>query len=370
MKSAISLAILLSAAVAGPLFVPATPLRVGPGSGEILLADLNRDGHLDLMTKHLLSRRIAVRLGDGRGGFAEPPKVLTFEDMPGAITLSDMDGDGALDLVLASRDRDQEFVEILKGDGAGEFAPEPVPRVLISAAMKTYKPIIRATDVNEDGRPDLVTSNGRRNRIDILFGGSLPLRSLALPPGHDLYTFKVGDVNGDRHLDIVAAGGADSGGSGVVVIKHGDGKGAFADAATLTGFRAPRVVAIGDVNGDQRADIILSHGRRRDLTVLLNRDGTFVPATGSPYRIASETFGTEVLDVDGDRVNDLLVAAESSVSVFLGSTTGRLAPAPGSPFRAGPGAYNLAVGDIDEDGRPDVIASSFEGEFVTVLRHR
>src|SRR5262249_18422758 len=52
-----------------PLLVPgpSSPVRVGQGSGRILLADINRDGHLDLVTQHLLSSRVALLSGDGKG---------------------------------------------------------------------------------------------------------------------------------------------------------------------------------------------------------------------------------------------------------------------------------------------------------------
>jgi hypothetical protein len=55
--------------------------------------------------------------------------------------------------------------------------------------------------------------------------------------------------------------------------------------------------------------------------------------------------------------------------VLLDGGNGFIA-APGSPFRAGPGAYNLVIGDINKDGKPDVVASSFEGDAVTALLGR
>ena len=57
-----------------------------------------------------------------------------------------------------------------------------------------------------------------------------------------------------------------------------------------------------------------------------------------------------------------LVGAIQAQSLF--------SPAPGSPFRAGPGAYHLVIGDLNKDGKPDVAASSFEGDSVTVLLGR
>src|SRR5687767_13483067 len=75
-----------------PLFVPAPPVAVGPGSGQILLFDLNRDGHADMVTRHLLQRKLGVFFGDGRGAFAAATP-LTLDHQPGGIATADVNGD-------------------------------------------------------------------------------------------------------------------------------------------------------------------------------------------------------------------------------------------------------------------------------------
>jgi hypothetical protein len=76
-----------------------------------------------------------------------------------------------------------------------------------------------------------------------------------------------------------------------------------------------------------------------------------------------------VADVNSDSKKDLIAATVNSVTVLLGEGR-KFAPAAGSPFSAGPGAYYVTVGDLNEDGRPDLAASSFEGNAVTVLLGR
>src|SRR5215467_10695303 len=68
---------------------------VGPGSGQVILVDVNRDGHLDLVTRHLLQRKIGVFIGNGKGGFtpsAASPIELAYQ--PGSIAIDDVNGDG------------------------------------------------------------------------------------------------------------------------------------------------------------------------------------------------------------------------------------------------------------------------------------
>src|SRR5437899_12723900 len=79
----------LSAALSqSPQFVPAPgpPVMIERGSGPLLLADVNQDGHLDLVTKHLTTRTVTVLLGNGRGSFTPAPECsLKLDFDPGWI---------------------------------------------------------------------------------------------------------------------------------------------------------------------------------------------------------------------------------------------------------------------------------------------
>src|SRR6185503_17615340 len=116
---------------------------VGRGSGEVVLADLNRDGHLDLLTKHLEGQFISVRMGDGEGHFVLlPGGPLRFEYQLGAVTLGDVNNDSVLDLGIASRQADREYVHILLGTGAGSFSEVANSPFTTSSSLKLYKPTL------------------------------------------------------------------------------------------------------------------------------------------------------------------------------------------------------------------------------------
>lgn len=362
-----------------PLFVtaPGSPIRVGPGSGEVLLADLNRDGHLDLITKHLLSQSIAVRLGDGTGVFkpsVEGPLRLGYQ--PGAIALGDVNNDGILDLGVASREGDKEFVRALLGTGRGTFREASGAPFAVSASFQFYKPILYLVDIDEDKMADIVTANGRRDRIDIVFGngqgGFSKRSSVFLESGGDRYSFAPGDTDGDGHVDLVAAKSVGTDRTpGPLQIKRGDGKGAFVDASRSIPpvLPNPRLGALADVNGDKYVDIVVTYAGSRQVGVLLSRgNGMFMPAPAG-YGVAGEANEVVVIDVNRDGRNDLVAATVDSVTVLLGGSDG-FRPARGSPYRAGPGAYHVSVGDVNGDGKVDLVASSFDGDVITLLLGR
>jgi hypothetical protein len=360
-------------AMLATLFVPGTPVVVGTGPGEVVLADLNQDGHLDLVTRHLLQRRVSVLLGDGKGGFrpaAGSPITLTYQ--PGSIQIADVNGDGTPDLALSVSER--EAVDVFLGDRKGGFTRAAGSPFAGSEPATFYTRAIHLADVNGDRRMDILIHNGAAHTIGVLFGdgrGSFApglATRLGFSGGRSACAF--GDVDGDGRLDVVASHREDETQPGRVTILRGDGAGGFKEIGEAPiGAPGPFSIALADLNGDRSLDLAITHSHRHELSVLVNDGhGAFTRSAGSPFAIGTEAFGIVAADVDGDRRVDLVTATGTAAVVLLGDGTGRLSVGPS--FRAGPGAYNLAAGDINEDGKVDLVMSSFEGDAVTVLLHR
>ena len=370
------------------LFEVATPIAFGSGSGQLALVDTNGDKHLDLVV-HRAQTGIEVRLGNGRGQFSPAPggPLALGRIEPGAMALGDVTADGHVDLVVAHKDRDNEYLTVFQTDGRGfpsdgNGGLRRTKRYGTSKAFEFWKPAIRMADVDGNGSTDIVTSNGRRNTIEILLAtkqdGSGPMFTAApvvtLTPGSSFYTFGVGDFDADGRVDLVTTFDSTS---TRVEIRKGLGNGRFQEPSVGVAVRAgARVAAVADLNSDSLPDVVVSHTDSGWMSFLLNDGrGSLTQAPQSPRDLGRETWGVVVSDVNRDQRPDIMAATvnsrlrpyESRVAVLLG---GGFAAAPGSPFPVGHGAYQLAVGDINEDGRPDVVTSSFEGDSISVLLGR
>jgi len=349
-------------------FSPAgSSVVVGEGSGRIVLADVNRDGNLDLITQHLQQHVVTAQLGDGTGRFAlAPGSPIKLAYSPSDIKLGDINSDGALDLAITGGERDT--VDIYFGVGDGRFNRAPGSPFLVSASTE-FNTGLQLVDTNEDGKLDIVTTSNQRNSFSVLIGngrgGFAPGPTTTFPVGLGRYSFAFGDLDGDGHLDVITANsGGPSPESCSVAVLRGDGKGSFKKLTETPVPPGTRWIAPGDLNGDQRPDLALNHNGDQ-LSILLNQGGGKF-TSGSTYDLSEGAYAVTAADVNQDKRNDLIVATADSVTVLLNGQNG-FASAPGSPFRAGPGAYYFAIGDLNRDGKTDIAASSFEGKEVTVL---
>jgi hypothetical protein len=192
----------------------------------------------------------------------------------------------------------------------------------------------------------------------------------------------VGDVNGDGKPDIVVACGTCCGSrpdprSGHVVVLLGDGRGAFTDApgSPIKVSSSVRKVALGDLNGDRKLDVVAAEHDTYNLTVLLgDGSGRFSPAPGSPVAASAggrpHTHDVILADVDADGKLDALTtnANDNTISVLLGDGRGRLAPARSSPVPGGRHPYDaIAARDVNGDGRLDLAVANLAGRAVNVL---
>jgi hypothetical protein len=365
-----------------PAFEDATPIQIGRGSGQLTLVDTNGDKHLDLVV-HRFEHGVQVLLGNGHGQFSVAPgDPLDQKVEPAAIALGDVVADGQPDLIVAFKDKDNEYLQVFHGDGQGRFGPGSTKRYATHPSFEFYKPAIKLADVDGNGTTDIITSNGRRNTIEILLGnvrtGDGPAFTaappVALTAGSNFYTFGVDDFDADGRADLVTTFDSTS---TRVELRKGVGNGRFLEPSGGVVVRAgARLAAVADVNADARPDVVVNHSDSGWMSILLNDGrGSLAHAPQSPRDLGREAWGVVVSDVNRDKRPDVVAATvnsrlrpyESRVAVLLGDS---FAAAPGSPFQVGDGAYQLAVGDVNEDGKPDVVTSSFETDSMSVLLGR
>jgi hypothetical protein len=130
----------------------------------------------------------------------------------------------------------------------------------------------------------------------------------------------------------------------------------------------PWFSAIGDLNGDRKLDLVATHHDQSALTVLLgDGNGGFSETSGSPLDLGHNVWQIVLADANRDQRLDVIAAAGDSIRVMLGDGSGSFRPAPHSPFATARGTWRLAVGDINQDGKPDVVTSNTDSSSVTVL---
>ena len=165
------------------------------GPVAVAAGDLDRDGHPDLVTANT-SGSVSVLLNRGHGKFAANADYAAA-GAPNALALADVDGDGFVDAAVASpRAPRARHVTVLLGRGDGTF------RLRRYFPARVFASRISSGDLNGDGSPDLVFSDGGAlavmlNRGDATFQGPLWF-GLA-------DTLAAGDFNGDGRLDLAGA---------------------------------------------------------------------------------------------------------------------------------------------------------------------
>jgi hypothetical protein len=338
-------------------------------SMAMVAADVNNDGKADLIVARRDQVAGYVFLGLGNGHFSAP---LSWEGSPGTETptvlaVADINGDGKLDIVTGNDPNDggafgeRASVNVFLGRGDGNFSSsQPIFGFSVPNAQS-----IAVSDVDGDSRPDIILAGS--GVVDVAIQGS----NANFPWSVQSYTtvdlgatggpsrVAVGDVNGDTKPDIVVAGGKN------VDVLLNSGTGTFGTAQAYDAAGAVFAVAVGDVNGDGHLDVVTANldwsSYSRSVSVLLGRgDGTF----GTPQIYATGGSPTSIAlgDFNNDGKLDI-VTTGAEMDVLLNNGNGTF----GASQAVGPGGSSVAVADFNGDGFLDLAQIDGSGASVDVL---
>jgi hypothetical protein len=187
---------------------PGSPMPI-PG-GVVLIGDMNNDGNPDLVVGS--GKSVAVWLCNGAESRTGPcrPTVASTVPVPDPLSemaLGDVNGDGNLDVAVASHD--SYNVALLTGDGKGALALAPSSPIAMRDGQQPHTHGIGIGDLNGDGKLDIITVNNAHDDVSIVSGdgrgGFTRAPGSPFPVGPSPYPLALGDVNGDGRLDIVTA---------------------------------------------------------------------------------------------------------------------------------------------------------------------
>lgn len=277
--------------------LPTTGEPRGLGMGE-----LRRDGLVDLAVC-TTSPLATAYLADRPGMFER--RDLGIQPDPAAMAIANLDA-MHLDLLVASRMNDR--VEVLAGDGDGNFTP--------AAAIPTgdAPSALAVGDLDGDHRADLVIANTGGATLSLVLSSrpatlQAPL-AIAVGPGPG--PIAVGDLDGDGDLDLAVLHVA----AATVSVAANRGDGTFEVGRSVEVGGAPSGLAIARVDDDEQADLVVGEGDAAAIGIYLG-DGELGFTASTSLGLGARPVALELADFDRDDHVDLAVATDGGpVRVF------------------------------------------------------
>ena len=302
----------------------------------------------------------------------------SFFNTPNSVVIADLNGDGVPDLAVATTS--------VATDGS---TPNPGFAALFLqnissrgtfASAKTYKTdnnpsSIASGDLTGTGTTDLVVANYVAGNVSVLLqtgpGSGQYQTAMNVATGGNPNDVVIVDLNGDGKKDIVAADNANSG-RVVILLQDPASPGHFLAPVALATTNAAASVAVGDLNGDGKPDIVAAtsdaNGNNGKIVVFYQdpaNPGSFLAPVS--FAGGAQPSSVKIADLNGDSLPDLAVANLGPGSDGTGASGATVvmqdAANPGSflapvTYSAQAGTVHIVVADMDLDGKPDLVTAN------------
>ncbi len=300
------------------------PIRLSGSQIVFASGDLDGDGDMDFIRGNPNSSSAFLFRGKADGTFASDLPI-TLGVRPTTLQAADVNNDGLLDILVTRNANATPFssnASLHLGTGQGSFsAPflfalsEPV------ASATNTSPPIQLADLDRDGDQDLIFIPSSSNRIIVrnYAGNGLFDTERTVASGETFSSLAIADVNRDGNNDIVAVTRS---GIAQVIVYQGDGQGNFTlSDRSSTGindrFYSP---SLTDLNSDGVLDLVLLQPNGQQVLTMLRQSNQF--SVHLPLSVGGSPHSLKVGDLNRDGYEDLFVANQTDVSIYLSTGAG------------------------------------------------
>ncbi|MEO1653943.1 MAG: FG-GAP-like repeat-containing protein, partial [Bacteroidota bacterium] len=325
--------------------------------GELITVSISQEarnnGGISIISPKVFSFRVASS-GGGVGRYTIENIISQTANRVNEILPADLDKDGDMDLV-ASHTGSGALVWY-QNDGSGNFTPFTIRENFGGISH------LSGADFNQDGFPDIVAASENDQGLSLFLNSTNQnFQELAIANTLDNSSdIQVSDLNGDGFFDLLASSFNQD---RVVWFPWNSQNVNFDSEITLADqLNGLSSIGLGDLDEDQDIDVVLA-ASNDDQVIWLENNGH--GAFSQPIIISNQATGVSDLalgDMDGDGDNDIVYASNSGDQLALFRNEGNAVFRSASSITSPDGISDLELGDLDADGDLDVIYNSLSND--------
>jgi hypothetical protein len=337
------------------------------------VADFNKDGKVDLITTNSGDSSVSILANESVHDsllFSQPSDISTL-DFPDRIAIADLDGDGWLDLVVGNYSQ-RKFSTFLNTSTTDSISFE----ARMDYSVGTYTADIDISDIDKDGKPDLIVVCNTDTSV-LIYRNTSIVGTLSFEDPVKLQTgiyplgCEITDIDFDGLPDLAIINRL-SNSFTLLKNKSTVGNLVFDDREDIAVKTQPISLGYSDLNQDNMLDFYITYYMEDSITVLMNTtEGEnisfkalqFFDASGSCYNISAG-------DLDGDGKPDLILPNAATELYFMKntSTNGDISFAQATGINVDGMTDYASLADLNGDGKVDIISGA-SGKIKILINH-
>jgi hypothetical protein len=353
--------------------------ETGGNPRSIAVADFDGDGKSDLFITNQSSATASVfrNTSTYKNISLAPKQDLPMEADPFGIATGDFDGDGKTDIAISNANSGNAGSVSIRRNTSTNGSITFTENLTIPVGNGPHG--VSIADLNADGKPDLIVTAGNSGVIAVFKNNSDSVGRISFAPQMNITSFfhadhiTLADLDGDSKPEIITA---DFSGNSMSVWRNMSSGGTISFAARIsyTAGTNPVAVSAGDFDNDGKTDIAVANYGSNTVSVFRNNSliGFISLANKQDHTTGAEPRSIALGDIDGDGKTDIIVPCNtpSTVSVLRNTTTsGNHSFANRVEYTTGNQPPSVSIADIDGDSKPEIIVPN-DYNSIAILRNR